>query len=82
MNEVEPLRVYGLCHYGAMHRTTVMLPNDLKTRAQTKLADQGPSFTDCVSFVLMKRRRLRRVFTFDRHFAAAGFEMWPGRVLD
>ena len=43
----------------------------------SKLADQRVSFTDCVSFALMRRHRLRQAFTFDRHFAAAGFEVWP-----
>jgi predicted nucleic acid-binding protein len=43
-----------------------------------KFADQQVSFTDCVSFALMRRRRVRRVFTYDRHFALAGFEVWPG----
>jgi len=43
----------------------------------SKFADQRVSFTDCVSFALMKRHRLRRAFTFDRHFEAAGFEAWP-----
>ncbi len=42
-----------------------------------KYADQEVSFTDCVSFVLMRREGLKRVFTFDRHFALAGFEVWP-----
>ena len=42
-----------------------------------KLAGQEVSFTDCVSFALMKRHRLGRAFTFDRHFAAAGFVVWP-----
>ncbi len=42
-----------------------------------KYADQRASFTDCVSFALMKKRRLRRVFAFDRHFALAGFDLWP-----
>jgi predicted nucleic acid-binding protein len=42
-----------------------------------KLADQGVSFTDCVSFTLMRKARLKRVFGFDRHFRAAGFELWP-----
>jgi len=42
-----------------------------------KLADQEVSFTDCVSFALMRRHRLTRAFTFDRHFAAAGFSCWP-----
>jgi len=42
-----------------------------------KYADQGVSFTDCVSFVLMRKERLRYVFGFDRHFEAAGFQVWP-----
>jgi predicted nucleic acid-binding protein len=42
-----------------------------------KFADQRVSFTDCVSFVLMRRHRLERAFTFDRHFAAAGFAITP-----
>jgi predicted nucleic acid-binding protein len=42
-----------------------------------KFADQQISFTDCVSFVLMRRNRLERAFTFDRHFATAGFEIVP-----
>lgn len=42
-----------------------------------KLADQKVSFTDCVSFVLMKKHRIRRAFSFDGHFALAGFELWP-----
>jgi predicted nucleic acid-binding protein len=60
---------------------TILRP-DAQDEAQamlllTKLADQHVSFTDCVSFALMKRHRLRRAFTFDRHFAAAGFQIWP-----
>ena len=43
-----------------------------------KLADQQVSFTDCASFALMKRERIRRAFSFDQHFAYAGFELWPG----
>jgi predicted nucleic acid-binding protein len=46
-------------------------------RLMAKLADQGVTFTDCLSFVLMKHRGLRQVFGFDRHFAAAGFHLWP-----
>jgi hypothetical protein len=42
-----------------------------------KFADQEVSFTDCVSFVLMRRNRLERAFTFDRHFGSAGFEIMP-----
>jgi len=42
-----------------------------------KFADQEVSFTDCISFVLMRRRGLQRVFGFDRHFRAAGFQTFP-----
>ncbi len=38
-----------------------------------KFADQKVSFTDAVSFVLMRRHRISRAFTFDRHFELAGF---------
>lgn len=35
------------------------------------------SFTDCVSFVMMRERGIDRVFGFDRHFEDAGFRMLP-----
>lgn len=47
-----------------------------------KFADQKVSFTDCVSFALMRRHRLKKAFTFDRHFAGAGFEVWPREGRD
>jgi predicted nucleic acid-binding protein len=38
-----------------------------------KHQDQDWSFTDCVSFVVMRRERIREVLTKDAHFAEAGF---------
>jgi predicted nucleic acid-binding protein len=35
------------------------------------------SLVDCASFAAMRRHGLRRVFTFDRHFAEQGFETLP-----
>ena len=42
-----------------------------------KYADQRTSFTDCVSFVLMRRHRITRAFTFDAHFTLLGFSIIP-----
>jgi predicted nucleic acid-binding protein len=38
-----------------------------------KHGDHDGSFTDCVSFVVMKHLRLRRALTKDRNFEEAGF---------
>lgn len=37
----------------------------------------GLSFTDCTSFALMKKLEIKEVFTFDQHFAKAGFKVLP-----
>ena len=42
-----------------------------------KYADQKISFTDCISFVVMRRLGLKKCFPFDRHFLDAGFEVSP-----
>ncbi len=42
-----------------------------------KYADQKISFTDCLSFVTMKKLSLHQVFTFDRHFKYVGFDIVP-----
>jgi predicted nucleic acid-binding protein len=44
-----------------------------------KFADQHVSFSDCISFVLMRRERITRVFSFDNHFQFAGFTLCPNR---
>ncbi|MFO8070291.1 MAG: PIN domain-containing protein [Polyangia bacterium] len=42
-------------------------------RLMAGYADQKVSFTDCVSFALMKANRIRKALSFDRHFELAGF---------
>lgn len=39
--------------------------------------DQDFSYTDAVSFVVMKEYGIKEAFSFDRHFATAGFILIP-----
>ncbi len=41
-----------------------------------RYADQSVSFTDCISFVLMRKMNIQCAFTFD-HVAVAGFTIEP-----
>ena len=42
-----------------------------------KYRDQDFSYTDCTSFAVMKRKKIRTAFTFDAHFQIFGFQMLP-----
>ena len=42
-----------------------------------KFADQKVSFTDCISFAMMRTAGISSAFTFDRHFQSAGFSVEP-----
>ncbi len=39
-----------------------------------KYADQQVSYTDCISFALMKQRHITQAFAFDHHFQLAGIK--------
>ena len=39
--------------------------------------DKEWAFTDCTSFILMHQHHLWQAFSFDQHFAQAGFQLWP-----
>jgi predicted nucleic acid-binding protein len=41
-----------------------------------KFADQHVSFTDCVSFALMREAGIQMAFSFDSHFERAGFKQF------
>ncbi len=40
-------------------------------------ADKTYSLTDCISFVVMRRRGINTAFAFDRHIEQAGFRKEP-----
>ena len=42
-----------------------------------KYQDQAFSFTDAVSFAVMKQYNIMEAFSFDRHFVIAGFILTP-----
>lgn len=42
-----------------------------------KHADQELSYTDSISFALMHNNKIKRVFSFDKHFEFAGLKLLP-----
>jgi hypothetical protein len=51
---------------------------DLAMKKARKYSDQGLSFTDCTSIVLVEALHLAGVFAFDEGFARVGVRMFPG----
>ena len=41
-----------------------------------RYGDKELSFTDCTSFALMERMKLKKAFTFDEHFKKVGFNIF------
>lgn len=60
---------------------TILRPdksNELEAlRFFEKYSDQMVSYTDCISFALMRKHKIKRAFTFDKHFDLAGFQIMP-----
>jgi predicted nucleic acid-binding protein len=50
--------------------------SSLATCPTTSTTDQKVSFTDCVSFTLMREAGIQTAFAFDSHFERAGFKKW------
>jgi uncharacterized protein len=63
-------------------RIVLVRPTEAQERAAItewldRFADQDFSLTDCVSFAVMRERRISRALALDRHFTIAGFERLP-----
>jgi predicted nucleic acid-binding protein len=43
-----------------------------------KFRDKDFSYTDCTSFAVMERLKVKAAFTFDSHFTAMGCQVVPG----
>lgn len=62
-------------------KTTRVLSDDSLEKAAVatlhKDSDQDFSYTDAVSFAVMKRHGIARAFSFDKHFSTVGFTLLP-----
>ncbi|MGQ9533500.1 MAG: type II toxin-antitoxin system VapC family toxin [Desulfotomaculales bacterium] len=58
-------------HLEIVHVTSELIEQGLALFQERK--DKGWSLTDCISFVLMKRRGIFQALTTDHHFEQAGF---------
>lgn len=59
---------------------TVFSDREIEENAQEILRrykDQDFSYTDTVSFALMRQKDISQAFAFDQHFKTAGFEVLP-----
>jgi len=60
-------------------KTTIIGPSQLLFRQGIELYSRRPdkewSLTDCISFVVMRKRNLREALTGDQHFEQAGFKI-------
>lgn len=45
-----------------------------------RYSDHDFSYTDCTSFALMRQKKIREAFTFDKDFRIFGCLVLPGRV--
>jgi predicted nucleic acid-binding protein len=54
--------------------------SDMETEAEgilKKYSDQDFSYTDAVSFAIMKTQKMKKAFAFDKHFQTMGFMKVP-----
>jgi predicted nucleic acid-binding protein len=65
---------------GSARVLRVLSSEEIESEAEQlleKYADQDFSYTDAVSLVIMKRRKIRNAFCLDKHFSTAGYVVVP-----
>jgi len=66
--------------YASREVLTILRPDhDVEIKALLlfrKYSDQKVSFTDCVSFALMRTHKIAQAFSFDSHFQLVGFSLF------
>jgi uncharacterized protein len=76
----EGLRFLDSLYQDATHHV-VFVDRELERTAVDawlrRFRDKPISLADCVSFQVMRNRRIRRVLALDEHFEIAGFELVP-----
>lgn len=60
--------------------TIVRSIEDKAARYLEKYSDQDLSYTDATSFAVIQERKIKQVFSFDRHFYLMPIELVPGIV--
>jgi predicted nucleic acid-binding protein len=74
----EPAQRFLLRSRDPAYMTRVFAPEAWEIAAEALLLqyrDQGFSYVDAVSFVTMRRLGLQEAFSYDHHFATAGFTL-------
>ena len=65
---------------GSLRILKIYSNENVETEAEgilAKFTDQDFSYADAVSFVMMKRQKIKKAFSFDKHFVTAGFTNIP-----
>lgn len=73
-------RFLGVLNYLRTHTNVAIVPlsSELFQKGEKLFADRHDkewSLTDCISFVVMKEKKLTDALTSDHHFAQAGFKV-------